>query len=167
MLQRIIGVLMLNAATYEEIEHDQNATMEAAIIVAVVAVLSGLINGIFGDSFITTFIFQVIMAFISWVIWSAVTFFVGTNLFDGKADLGEMLRVMGYAQAPSIIPCLGFFWTLATAFVAIRQGLDLDNSKAAMTAIISFVLVLVISMVLGSIFGVGIIGAGALSSVTG
>jgi Uncharacterized protein conserved in archaea len=46
-----------------------------------------------------------------WVVWSAVTYWIETSLFEGKADLGEMLRVVGFAQAPlilAIIPCLGW-----------------------------------------------------------
>jgi hypothetical protein len=46
MLERLMGVFMLNANTFEEIEHDQTATSQAAIIVAAVAILSGIGSGI-------------------------------------------------------------------------------------------------------------------------
>jgi hypothetical protein len=42
MLQRIMGVFMLNADTFEEIEHDQSATGQAAIVVTIVALLSAI-----------------------------------------------------------------------------------------------------------------------------
>ena len=42
MLQRIMGVLRLNVATFEEIEHDESATSQAVIIVTIVAIVSAI-----------------------------------------------------------------------------------------------------------------------------
>ena len=46
MLDRVIGVFKLSSNTFEEIEHDQNATGEAAIVVAVVALLAAIGGGV-------------------------------------------------------------------------------------------------------------------------
>ena len=182
MLDRIIGVLKLDANVYEEIEADENATTQAAIVVAVVAIVGGLIGGgisaAMGGSFLGSFLSQLLSAFIGWLIWSGVTYFVGTSLFGGKATMGEMLRVLGFAQAPGIlgiIPVCGSFvgwvWTLACTFIAIRQGLDLDNSKAAMTAVIAFIAVVIMGFVIGAILAaVGLAagsGMGALQGLGG
>jgi hypothetical protein len=172
MLDRIIGVLKLDANVYEEIEADESATSQAAIVVAIVAIVGGLIGGgisaAMGGSFLGSFLSQLLSAFIGWFIWSAVTYFVGTSLFGGKATMGEMLRVLGFAQAPgilSIIPVCGSFvgwiWTLACTFIAIRQGLDLDNGKAAMTAVIAFIAVIIVSFVIGAILAAVGLAAGA------
>lgn len=172
MLNRIIGVLKLDANTYEEIEADPNATSQAAIVVAVVAIVGGLIGGgisaAMGGDFLGAFLTQLLSAFIGWIIWSAVTYFVGTSLFGGKATMGEMLRVLGFAQAPGIlgiIPVCGAFvgwvWTLACTFIAIRQGLDLDNGKAAMTAVVAFIAVVIVSFVITAILGAMGLAAGA------
>lgn len=170
MLDRIMGVLRLNVATFEEIEHDQSATAEAAIIVAVVALLSGIGGAIEAPNFLTAFLATLVWAFVGWFVWAAITYFVGTSLFGGQADLGEMLRVLGYAQAPLILRvltfifCLGFIinviaslWALLAAFIAIRQGLDVDNLKALLTAVIGW-LVYVVGSWLINIFlgGVGL-----------
>jgi hypothetical protein len=88
-------------------------------------------------------------------LWSVVTWFVGTRFFGGVADVGEMLRVIGFAYLPmlfSIIPCVGGFigiiWTFAAGFIAIRQGLDLDNTKAFFTVVIGAVVyVLLVAVV--------------------
>lgn len=170
MINRIVGVLKLDVATYEEIEADETATSQAAIVVAVVAIVSGIVGGAFsmamGGSFIGTLISNVLGAFIGWLLWSAVTYFVGTSLFGGQATLSEMLRVLGFAQVPgllAIIPVCGGFvgliWTLACTFIAIRQGLDLDNTKAILTAVIAFVVVLIVSFIIGGILGA--VGLGA------
>ncbi len=90
---------------------------------------------------------------------------IGTSVFGGDADLGEMLRVIGYATAPrllgffSFIPCVGWIVALAgailsliAAFFAIREGLDLDDAKAIATAIIGWVIAFVIQLVITALF---------------
>ena len=172
MLDRIIGVLKLDVNTFEAIEADESATSQAAIVVAVVAIVGGLIGGgitaAMGGSFLGSFLRQLLGAFIGWFIWAGVTYFVGTSMFGGKATMGEMLRVLGFAQAPGIlgiIPVCGSFvgwiWTLACTFIAIRQGLDLDNSKAAMTAVVAFIAVLIVSFIITAILGAIGLAAGA------
>lgn len=173
---RIMGVFKLDANTFEAIEHDQNATVQAAVVVTIIALISGIgqvigniISGASVVAIIGGFIGAILTAFIGWAVWSGVVYLVGTNLFQGEADYGEMLRVIGYAYAPQvlgIIPCLGVIvglvWTLAASFIAIRQGLDLDNTKTAITVVIAFVVTLIIYFVIGLIIGVVFGGAAAL-----
>ena len=176
MINRVIGVLKLDANTYEEIEADQSATMQAAIVVAVVALLAGIGSSIGSDSFILTFVLSVVWAFIGWFIWAAVTYFVGTSMFGGQADMGEMLRVLGFAQAPRVLSVLGFIpcfgplislaaaiWSLATGFIAVRQGLDVDNTKALITVVIGWIIVTIGSLLIGALLGGAALGIGALT----
>ncbi|MCB8946008.1 MAG: YIP1 family protein [Ardenticatenaceae bacterium] len=179
LVQRIIGVLKLDVNTYNEIESDENAMSEAAIVVAVVAIVGGLIGGgisaAMGGSFLGAFLSQLLNAFIGWVIWAAATYFVGTSLFGGQATLPKMMRVLGYAQAPGIlgiIPVCGSFvgwlWTLACTFIAIREGLELDSGKAIMTAIIAFIAVFVVSLIIGAILtAVGLGAAATFGALSG
>jgi hypothetical protein len=154
MLARVIGVFKLDSKTFEEIEHNTSLTLYATIIVAVVSLISGvgtgLFRGIFGQSFVSGFvggfIGSIFSTFLGWLIWSAITWLVGTKLFNGQADLTEMLRVIGFAYIPlvlSIIPCIGSvvggLWALAAGFVAIRQGLDLDTNKTILTVVVGFI----------------------------
>jgi len=175
-LNRIIGVLTLKVVTFEEIEADETATTQAAIVVAIVAIIGGILGGatslIVGGSFIGSFLQQLLTAFIGWFVWSYVTFFVGTSFFGGKSTSGQMLRVLGFAQAPGIlviIPVCGWFvgwiWTLVCTFIAIRQGLDLDNMKALATAVVAFIAVLLVFFVISAILGLLGLGAGALGSL--
>ncbi len=172
MLSRIIRALKLDSSLYNEVEADPSYDTEAYIIVAVASLLAGLGSGIGfnasdmgrGLSFsVTGALFGIILAFIGYLVTAYIVYFVGTRFFGGTADYGEMRRTLGYAYSAnfiSIIPCLGIIalpWAIATYFVATREGLDLDNGKAALTAIISWVVWMVISLVLGMIG----IGAGA------
>lgn len=108
------------------------------------------------------FLNAVIGAILSWLVWSALTYFIGTKLFGAQADMGEMMRVIGFAQAPrllsglSFIPCLGgllslvgLIWALVASYIGIREGLDLDSGKTVLTIIISFLGALMVSFLLG------------------
>ncbi|MFP4396035.1 MAG: YIP1 family protein [Anaerolineales bacterium] len=177
MIERIIGVFKLDRQTFTEIEHDQSALTEAAIVVAIVAFLAAigsLFNIFIGDGGAGNVLMAVIgtflVTFINWIVWSAITYFVGTNLFGGEADLPEMMRVIGYAYAPQmlgIIPCLGTLvgaiWSLVASYFAIKEGLDLDDGKTIATVLIGWLITLLISGILGMIGFGGAISIGALS----
>jgi hypothetical protein len=164
MFEYIPGVFKLDPNTFEEIEHNQSATSQAAMVVAIIALLSGFGSGVgalvSGNNFFGNFISSFAWVFIGWLLWSVVTYFVGTTFFKGQATLDEMLRVIGFAYAPqclAIIPCVGWLiglvWSLAAGFIAVRQGLDLDNMKALITIAIGFVIVLIGNAVIAMVFG--------------
>jgi hypothetical protein len=175
LMDRIMGVFRLNVSTFEEIEADQNATSQAAIVVLIVALISAVGSGLAANltddsTFLNSFLSTLIGTFIGWFVWSVITYFVGTSLFGGTADLSEMLRVIGFAYAPQIlgiIPCIGaiigFIWSLVAGVIAVRQGLDLDNTKALFTIIIGFIGYLAVLFVLGLILGGGALAIGALT----
>jgi hypothetical protein len=174
LVRRISGVFRLDALTFEEIENDRTATGQAALVVTIVAILSATGSGVMAalgtGRFLETFISTLIWAFVGWIVWSAITYLIGTVLFAGRADMGEMLRVIGFASAPlalGIIPCIGglvgAIWTAAAAFVAIRQGLDLDGGRAFLTMLIGFIVyalgylsIVVVFGILRMIFGAGL-----------
>ena len=96
---------------------------------------------------------------------------VGTSFFKGQGDRGEVQRCLGFAYGPQIlgilavIPCLGtlaafigWIWAMVVGFVAVQEALNQDSTNAALTVIISGVIVLVIGTVIA-----GIIGAAALA----
>jgi len=162
MLSRIVGVFKLSAATFEEIEHNTNLTFPAALIVILVALVSGVGNGLFNGfihkSFFGGFFGALLSVLIGWFLWSAVTWFVGTRFFKGEADLGQMLRVIGFAYVPlvlSIIPCvggvIGVIWAILAGFIAIRQGLDLDDVKSFLTVVVGALFYIVLTAVLNAI----------------
>ena len=163
MLARIFGVFKLDVKTFEEIEHNTDLTLPAALIVVVVSLVSGLgngfFNGLFHRNFFSGFIGALISVLLGWLLWSAVTFLVGTRLFKGEADLGQMLRVIGFAYSPmvlSIIPCIGgiigIIWTIAAGFIAIRQGLDLDDMKSFLTVVVGAFFYIILVVILNVIF---------------
>lgn len=147
--QRVLGAATFKIEIYEEVEHDRGATGQAAIVVGLVAlaaVLGGLRLGPGG------LIAGVINAYLGWALWSGTCYLVGVQLFEGTADWGELLRTIGFAQAPGVLLALRVLpgaglplylavlaWMVATVLVAIRQALDFSTGRALATALAGFV----------------------------
>jgi hypothetical protein len=175
MIERVIRVFRLDFTVFREVAEDQNAMTEAAIIVVVVTLLSALGSAIgalisgasFGAAivgFIAAWIFGILF---NWILWAVVTYFIGTTLFQGKTDIPEMMRVLGYANAPlllgifGIIPCLGWIaslvgWVLSliAAVMAIREGMEFDTTKAIITAVIGWIIVIIFGGIRVAVLGV-------------
>lgn len=83
----------------------------------------------------------ILLAIVGWVVWAVTTSVIGTKVFKGTADFGEMLRVLGFAQAPRVIGVIPFLgpvaavWVLVASVVAIREGLDFSTGRAVGTAL--------------------------------
>jgi hypothetical protein len=181
LFERMMRAARLDANLFEEVEHDLGATSQAATVVGIVALCSGLgsalslaMNGNVGTA-VLAFIGGIIMAFIGWIAWSYVTYWVGTSMFKGVATPGELLRTIGFAQTPgvlsilSFIPVLGgivslvvFVWMIAAGVIALRQALDITTGQAVITAIIGFIPMFVIYCLIGAVIGAGSIMSGAV-----
>jgi hypothetical protein len=184
MFNRVTRAAMLDVNLYEEVEADTSLNQEALIVVILVSILSGIggflqgvLNGDIGAALLALVV-GVVLGVVSYYIWAYVTYFVGTNLFGGTADAGELLRVLGYASGPRVLGVLGFIpcvgglagivgaiWALVAGVIAVREALDFDTTKAVLTVIIGWVIVFAISLVVGLVFGVGAVGLGALGSL--
>ena len=95
---------------------------------------------------------------IGWLVWSTVTLIVGTRLFDGSSDFGQMARVLGFATAPralfifgTIGTIIGGPWMMAAGFVAVRKGLDFGAIRAMATIVLGIVPAAVIYLILTAI----------------
>ena len=184
MFNRVTRAAMLDVGLYEEVEADTSLNQEALIVVILVSVLSGIggfLQGVFkGDigAALLALVVGVVLGVVSYYIWAYVTYFVGTNLFGGTADAGELLRVLGYASGPRVLGVLGFIpcvgglagivgaiWALVAGVIAVREALDFDTTKAVLTVIIGWVIVLAISIAVGLVFGIGAAGLGTLGSL--
>lgn len=140
---RMIGAATVDIATYEEVEHDTDATLQAAGVVVLAAIAQGL-----GSPYVGV-ISGIIGSLIGWAALAGLTYFIGTKLFNGTATWGELLRTLGFAMAPGILSLLGilpilgvlvslvvFFWVLVTVVVGIRQALDITTGQAVVTGIL-------------------------------
>ena len=67
-VQRIVGAARLDAATYEEVEADRSATAQAAAVVGLVAVASGL--GLLAAGGFMSLLMAAVGALLGWVVWA-------------------------------------------------------------------------------------------------
>lgn len=149
LTDRMAGAAKLEVGTYEEVEADESATGQAAIVVALVALAQAIGNADGGSAGI---IGGLVGAFLVWLIWSGITYLIGDKLLGGTATWGELLRTLGFAQSPgvlyvfAIVPFLGWavevvvaIWILVAGIIAIRQALDFGTGKALVTAFLGWI----------------------------
>jgi hypothetical protein len=161
LTERMVGAALLNGDVYEEVEHDSGATLQAALIVILGAIAAGI--GALGGG-APGLAVGIITALIGWGVYAYVAYWVGTNWFRApttSATWGELLRTLGFANTPRILLVIGIIpiagvglglivmlWTLAATVVAIRHALDFDLGAAIMTALASWLVLVVVSFVL-------------------
>lgn len=162
---RAKGAALLDVMTYEEVEADLTATGQAAAVVVIAAVASAI--GSSGDG-TAGMVGGSVGALLGWLLWAGITFLVGTKIFNGTATWGELLRTLGFAQAPKILLVFAVFpmsgllewgigiWVLVAGVIAIRQALDFDTGKALLTALVGWAALMAVG---SGAFLVAILGA--------
>jgi len=143
--KRVVRAMRLDVQLYEEVEADTGAIGQAVTIVILASIAAGIgtarMHGAVGI-LIGTF-----SALIGWLIWSYLTYFIGTRLLpeeQTKADYGELLRTIGFSSAPGLIRVLGIIpgltglvflitgiWMLVAMIIAVRQALDYTSTFRA------------------------------------
>jgi hypothetical protein len=176
LIQRMIRAARLDSTVFDEVEHDLTATTQALYVVLIVSVASGIGSALatilagFPGEAVGNLFGGVIGSVIGWVVWSLVTFWIGTTFMGGTSTPGEMLRVIGFAYTPNI---LGFFsfifcigplialagaiWALVAGVIAIREAMDFETGKAVITVILGWLAMLVIILLFAAL---GITGLG-------
>ena len=139
-VNRIIRACKLDISLYEEVESDQSATIQAALVVVLSSIAAGIGAISLGAS---NFLMAPLLSLVSWYIWAYLIYFVGVKLFGGpstKSNHGELLRTIGFSSAPGLIRVFGVtpdlmtvtfigsaFWMLACMVVAVKSALDYDS----------------------------------------
>jgi hypothetical protein len=187
IINGMLRAIRLDKTFFEEVEHDTSYNQDALGVVLLVAVigsigsfLGALISGAGALAAIGGLIVGLLLAIAGYYLWVFVAHWIGTSFFKGTGDRGEVQRALGFAYAPqvlnvlSFIPCVGviialaaWIWSIAAAFVAIRQSLDQDDTNAALTVIISGIAVMIVVFVISAIFAAIGIGAAAVTGALG
>lgn len=142
---RMIRAAKLDATLYEEVEADREAMGQAMGVVVISSVAAG-IGTISRGGFaglLPSILLGTLFALIGWFVWAYLTYFIGTKLLgeaQTKADLGELLRTIGFSSAPGVIRVLGLIpgltglvflvasiWMFIAMIIAVRQALDFES----------------------------------------
>ncbi len=167
---RMIRAAKLEADLYEEVEADSSAIGQAVTVVVLASVAAGI--GQIGHTGVGGIIGGTIAALIGWVLWAFVTYIVGTKLLpepQTSADLGQLLRTIGFASSPGVIRILGIIpglfwitslvggiWMLVAMVIAVRQALDYSGTgRAVGVCVIGWLLQAFVMIFLLRIFGIG------------
>jgi hypothetical protein len=190
LVARMTRAAQLDDTLYEEVEADESATGQAALVVLLAGMASGLghglsemIQGHGAPPLIVGLIGGGLGQLIGWAIWAFLTYWIGTSLFKGTATPGEMLRTLGFAQSPgvlialSFIPFLGWIiravvgvWMLVAGVIAVRQAMDFTTERAIFTVLVGWLVPFILSLLLGTFVAaiVGLVfGAAALGGAVG
>jgi hypothetical protein len=165
LVERMLGAARLDPMTYEEVEADRSATPQAALVVVIssVCIALGTLRSHPGGLVGVT-----LLRLAGWYVWALVTYLIGTRILPGprtEADVGQMLRTLGFASAPGIagilagLPGIGGIialvvtvWMIAAMVVAVRQALDYEGTgRAVGVVLIGFAAYLLVSFVVAGL----------------
>ena len=145
MVDRMIRAAKLDAQLYEEVEADKGTLGQAMGVVVLASIAAGVGGGALGG--FSGFFIGTVGALISWFIWAALTYFIGTKILPEpttRADIGELLRTTGFSSSPGLIRVFGLVpgftnivflvsgvWMLTAMIIAVRQALDYQSTLRA------------------------------------
>ncbi len=162
--ERMIGAAKLDVRIYEEVEADTGATRQAMGVVLLSSLAGGIGSVGMGAGGLGGVVVGGILALLGWVTWAFLTYIIGTRLLaepQTRADVGELMRTLGFAQAPGLLRVLGGFpglgpivlslvsiWMLVAMVVAVRQALDYSSTlRAVGVCVVGWVVSVAINVV--------------------
>ena len=162
------------------VEADKTATGQAMGVVVLSAVAAG-IGGIGQGG--AGMIGGLVAALVGWFLWAFLTWLIGTKFLpepETEADVGQLLRTIGFAASPGILRVFGFIpllgwlitfvvmiWMLATTVVAVRQALDYKSTgRAVLVCVIGWFVNVLIVVWIGALLGFAV-GKGSADTTGG
>jgi len=167
---RLIGAMALDPVIYEEVEADRGATLQALFVVVLSSLSAGLGARGFGSGSMQGVLFISGLALVAWATWALLTFQIGARLMpepQTRADVGELLRTIGFSAAPGMLRVFGAVpgaaipaftitavWMLAAMIVAVRQALDYESTwRAVAVCALGWTLAIAMAVTVGLLFG--------------
>jgi len=168
-LRRVLSALALDPKVFEEVEADRRATGQALLVVIAAGVAAGIGNAGVGSGAATVIVVVALGSIAAWAAWASLLYLIGTRIMPERttsADLGQVLRTLGFAAAPGLFRAFEIFggtrwfvlpltsiWMVLAMIVAIRQALDYTTTARAVALsllgwAISFGVALVIGLLL-------------------
>lgn len=152
MIDRMVRASRFDGELYEEVEPDIDATGQAALVVLLAALATGIGN--FPMSGPLGVVVAAAGGIVGWVLWAAITYWIGRHIFATaatKVTPGQMLRTLGFSHSPGVLGVGGLLpgigplilalvglWTLVLGVIAIRQAMDFSTGRAIATAVAGY-----------------------------
>lgn len=171
--RRMLGAALLDARVYEEVEADVHATRQAVAVVLLASIADGIGLSAAGALNLQVLVTGILVATAGWMAWAILTYLIGTHFLPEpktRADVGELLRTLGFASTPGLlrvlarIPVLGLaiyvfatLWMLVAMIVAVRQALDYTSTARAVgVCVAGWALSLLMMALIGMLFAPGV-----------
>ena len=150
-VNRIIRACKLDISLYEEVEADQSATFQAALVVVLSSIAAGIGAISLGAS---NFLMAPLLSLVSWYIWAYLIYFIGAKLFPESSAPG-LIRIFGFTPELMSITFIGSgIWMLVAMIVAVRQALDYQSTwRAIGVVVIGFLVQAIVLIMIIRIFG--------------
>jgi hypothetical protein len=145
LTNRLLGSASLNTRSYEEVEADPTANIQAVGIVLLSSLAAAVGTGIRD---IGSTVALLAAAIGTWIIWVLLTLVIGRQLLpegETRVDFGQLLRTTGFSSSPGILRVLGLLpvigpalflaatiWMFFSFVVAVRQALDFHSTGRAL-----------------------------------
>ena len=168
-IRRVLGVLGLDATTFEDVEADRTATRQAMLVVVLASIGAGMGSAGIGDQAPRAIVYGTAAALLAWASWAGLIYYLGTRVLPEsttRADLGEVLRTLGFAAAPGmfrafevfggtrwfVLPVTGL-WMVVAMTIGVRQALDYSSTGRAIgLALLGWGISVGVAIVVGLLF---------------
>lgn len=168
-IRRILGVLALDATTFEDVEADKTATRSAMLVVVLASIGAGLGNAGIGSAAAPAIVYGTAASLLAWASWAALIYYLGTRVMPEsttRADLGQVLRTLGFAAAPGMFRAFEVFggtrwlvlpiasvWMVVAMTIGVRQALDYTSTARAIAlALLGWAISIGVAIVIGLLF---------------
>ncbi|MCA1796650.1 MAG: hypothetical protein LC645_03745 [Geobacteraceae bacterium] len=165
---RILRAAKLDVNLYEEVEANKDTMRQAMGVVILSSLAAGV--GSIGTLGLGGILLGTLAALVGWYIWAWLTYFIGTRFLaepQTEADLGQLLRTIGFSSSPGLIRVLGIIpglgtvvfavasiWMLVAMVIAVRQALDYTSTlRAVGVCVIGWIIQTVILVLMFSLLG--------------
>ena len=168
LTDRMIRAAKLDIHLYEEVEADKQAMGQAMTVVILSSVAAGV--GTITSIGPLGFLLGTVAALVSWFVWAFLAYFIGTQIFpepQTHADLGQLLRTIGFSSSPGVLRVLGVVpvlgnlvfvvagvWMLVAMVIAVRQALDYRSTgRAVGVCFLGWIVMMSVNLLLFNIVG--------------
>jgi hypothetical protein len=168
LTDRMLRAARLDVNLYEEVEADKSTMGQATTVVVLSSVAAGI--GSFDEGGVVGIIVMTLGTLLGWYVWAYLTYFIGTRFLaepQTKADLGELLRTIGFSSSPGLLRVLGIIpplnnavfvvsglWMLVAMIIAVRQALDYTSTwRAIAVCAIGWVVQIILLVLLFAALG--------------
>jgi hypothetical protein len=166
LMQRLRRLLTLDTSVFDEVRTDANATIPAAVVAVVSTLLFGLGGWLWwvfhdisefsslpgtGEILFKSVIIGGILSLVLWAVWVGITYVMLTQLFRARADVNELVRVMGFATVPLAVGLLLFIPALefgvglvvlalffGTTVIAVQSATDAPAGRTLVSVAAGF-----------------------------